>query len=225
MNKLLSFFTILVLHICNCGVYGKSNIFIWKDSANSMIILKSLTVTNDSFNLKDLKLELGIYVVYIGDNDLQNYKFPNFEMDYDTFDLFDMPLIYTKNYEKCAQHKDSLSDGRWLKVRVNNKSEIGIIKEKNIKNGSLNGLWELKKNSFHSVLLYENGFIKSREVYNMAGSIIIGSYSTCNMIIEEKIWHYNKKLYKHYKDGKVKIYDENGKQIKIKKTDSWGNEL
>lgn len=237
MNKKLFIVSCFItINLIFNKVYCQNNfIAIWKSIENKPVFVINDTIKNYPNEkvirerLYSLEIERGIYFVYIGKLNLQNYQFPD-SLNYDENDssfLFEDVLfeILSKDTSKFRAVSDLLPNGRWLKVIIDDKVII-ILKSKDVKDGFIDGEFEIKSvnNKFHLFEIYENGFYHYKKLIGENGKLrSLGYYLENNKIKLELIYHANGILYRKYEKNKVWQYNEQGKLMFIKKTDDWGN--
>ena len=237
MNKKLFLVIYFMFNLMFIKVYCQNNfITIWKSIENKPTFLVKDTIENYpkekviKQKLYSLKIERGIYFVYIGKLNLQNYQLPD-SLNYDEYDssyLFENVLfeILSKDTSKFRAAKDILPNGKWLKIIICKNKAIIILKSKNVKDGFIDGEFEIRSanNKFHLFEIYENGFYRYKKLIGENGKLrSLGYYLDNNKIKLESIYHTNGILYRKYTKNKVWQYNEQGKLMFIKNTDNWGN--
>lgn len=203
---------------------------VWKVVNEQTVFLSKKMIHKDSLlsTMRSKKLEAGSYVVYFGGENLENYVFPK-DGSNSSYSLYEDPLIRMKMAgDSCYKEPDPLPNGKWLRIIVLSSGENEILKEKNVKDGYLDGKVEFNRTKdieaydSRTNLVYNEGYIVKREVFDKKGRISLkGRYGECNKIVEEKVWD-NGHLWKVYFNGKVTEYDKKGKVISVSKTDPWG---
>lgn len=223
---------LIFLLLCIFNIKAQNNkITIWRDSSGIMTLCYQDTCGSENLKsyIKKQTLENGVYVVYIGKNELSKFTFPsitNYLNMYDVNFLFersDAELLISR--EQFPPVKDTLPDGKWLKVNITS-NDIFIFKEKNIEKGKLHGVWQQKnlKTKFHSYVMYNNGYITYSRIISKNGILLEKGYYYENEKIKLiKRYYDSGELWRIYERGLLKEYSKRGNLIHIKKTDPWGN--